>query len=84
MTTDPRREVEGWINPHDKTQKQWLPWIKERVFIRFKSGDVREGWHNGGSWRCYSIPVKQFSNEDVEAWAYPRSLSPAERKEGEK
>lgn len=42
-------EVEGWVNPHDKTQKQWLPWIGERVIFQTKKGEVFEGKHGGGS-----------------------------------
>jgi len=74
MTERKPTDFDGWIDPHDKDQKQWLPWIKERVFFRLNSGDLREGWHTGGSWKAYSLPGKSFNNDEVVAWCYPRCL----------
>lgn len=64
----------GWINPHDKTQKQWLPWIGERVLFQTKSGDVFEGKHGGGSW--VKLRGNQYiENSEVVAWVYPKHLA---------
>ena len=64
----------GWINPHDRTQKQWLPWIGERVLFQTKSGDVFEGKHGGGSW--VKLRGNQYiENSEVVAWAYPKHLA---------
>lgn len=63
-----------WVNPHDKSQKQWLPWISEKVFVKLKSGSIHEGWHTGGAWKLYAKPAKYIANDEVEAWIYPAAL----------
>jgi len=74
-------EVEGWVNPHDKTQKQWLPWIGERVIFQTKTGEVFEGKHGGGSW--IKLRGNQYvENSEVVAWAYPKDLTADNAKRG--
>lgn len=77
-TQSPASAVEfNWIDPHDKTQKQWLPWIGENVMVKFKTGEIHEGWHTGGSWRTYAKGMKKIDNDDISSWAYtPRIIKP--------
>ena len=44
-----------WINPNDKTQKQYLPWIGEKVLF-CHGGKVYYGRHTGGSFQSFSPP----------------------------
>jgi len=75
MTTTEKLLQAPWVNPHDKSQKQWLPWIKEKVIIWFNDGSIHEGWHGGGDWRVYAKPARRFENDAVKAWAYPSKLT---------
>ncbi len=43
--------MSGWIDPNDKRQKQFLPWIGEPVLFCHK-GKVYLGKHTGGSFKA--------------------------------
>lgn len=50
-TTPPqRKELTDWIDPNDKTQKQYLPHIGKPVLF-CHSGNTYCGHHNGGSFQ---------------------------------
>ena len=60
----------GWIDPNDKTQRQFLPWIGEACLFAHK-GVTYYGQHTGGSfqsgrgvtarhfttWECLWMPL---------------------------
>lgn len=56
----------AWINPNDKTQKQFLPHIGESVWFCF-AGKIYYGEHTGGSFKSGG---KHF-NTWACRWQYP-------------
>lgn len=57
-----------WIDPNDKTQKQFLPWVGEKVFF-CHAGMTYYGWHTGGSFQSFN-PPKRFDTWSCR-WMYP-------------
>ena len=57
-----------WIDPNDKTQKQFLPWVGEKVFF-CHAGMTYYGCHTGGSFQSFN-PPKQFNTWSCR-WMYP-------------
>lgn len=59
-TTPPRRKpLSDWIDPNDKTQKQYLPNIGEPVLFCHE-GKTYYGKHNGGSFQYRGIFQPQY------------------------
>jgi hypothetical protein len=64
-----------WINPNDKTQEKFLPFIGEKCLFAFE-GAVYYGHHTGGSfttgqgvtrrffptWDCFWVPLPSAPN----------------------
>ena len=67
-----------WINPNDKTQKQFLPWIGERVLF-CHGGKVYLGKHTGGSFKS----GRWYFDTWQCRWMYPPEAAQAERERGE-
>lgn len=61
--THPAPIPEGWINPNDKTQKKYLPWIGEECIFTH-GGIVYYGSHNGGSF----VHGKGFCCKHFSTW----------------
>ena len=57
-----------WIDPNDKTQKQFLPWVGEKVLF-CHAGMTYYGKHTGGSFQSFN-PPKQFNTWSCR-WMYP-------------
>lgn len=66
---------QGWIDPNDKTQKQYLPHIGERVLFKH-DGRVYLGKHTGGSFKAEYPFGKTFCTWDCK-WMYPSALDAA-------
>jgi len=56
----------AWINPNDKTQKQFLPLIGEKVWF-CHAGKTYQGIHTGGSFKAKG---KHFNTWECR-WQYP-------------
>ena len=65
---EPRPDADGWINPNDKTRKQYLPHIGERVLF-CHAGITYYGKHTGGSFQSFN-PPRTFGTWDC-LWMYP-------------
>jgi len=57
-----------WIDPNDKTQKQYLPWVSERVLFSYK-GKVYLGKHTGGCFKAMTPPFYMFDTWECK-WMY--------------
>ena len=66
---------QGWIDPNDKAQKQYLPHIGERVLFKH-DGRVYLGKHTGGSFKAEYPFGKTFGTWDC-MWMYPSALDAA-------
>lgn len=66
---------QGWIDPNDKAQKQYLPHIGERVLFKH-DGCVYLGKHTGGSFKAEYPLGKTFGTWDCK-WMYPSVLDAA-------
>lgn len=66
---------QGWIDPNDKAQKQYLPHIGERVLFK-QDGRVYLGKHTGGSFKAEYPFGKTFGTWDCK-WMYPSVLDAA-------
>jgi len=66
---------QGWIDPNDKAQKQYLPHIGERVLFKH-DGRVYLGKHTGGSFKAEYPFGKTFGTWDCK-WMYPSALDAA-------
>ena len=65
-----QRQDAKWIDPNDKTQKQYLPYIGERVLFCHK-GHVYFGKHTGGSFQSgHGATAMDFMTWDCR-WMYP-------------
>ena len=62
----------GWINPNNKSQKQFLPHIGEAVLLKH-DGRVYTGKHTGGSFKADFPLGKHFDTWDC-LWMYPSVL----------
>ena len=72
---------EGWINPNDKTQKKYLPWIGEECIFTH-GGIVYYGSHNGGSFvHGKGFCCKHFSTWDCLWMPLPKPPMAAARSE---
>lgn len=59
-----------WVNPNDKTQKQYLPWIGEKVLFSH-GGQTYYGSHTGGSFVTgQGISSRNFDTWECQ-WMYP-------------
>lgn len=59
-----------WIDPNDKTQEQFLPWIGEKVLF-CHGGVTNYGHHTGGSFVTgQGVCRKSFGTWDC-LWMYP-------------
>lgn len=59
-----------WINPNDKTQKQYLPWIGEPVLFCHE-GKTYLGKHTGGCFKTgHGVTAKTFDTWECR-WMYP-------------
>lgn len=59
-----------WIDPNDKTQKQYLPWIGEPVWFCHR-GKTYFGKHTGGSFKTgHGVCAKYFDTWECR-WMYP-------------
>lgn len=65
----PQPDADGWINPNDKTQKQYLPHIGEKVLF-CHAGVTHYGQHTGGSFQSLTHPRRLFNTWDC-LWMYP-------------
>lgn len=65
---EPQPDADGWINPNDKTRKQYLPHIGERVLF-CHAGITYYGKHTGGSFQSFN-PPRTFGTWDC-LWMYP-------------
>ena len=61
-----------WINPNDKTQKQYLPHIAERVLFKYE-GCVYLGKHTGGGFKS-EYPLGRHFDTWKCLWMYPECL----------
>lgn len=62
--------VSGWIDPNDKTQKQFLPHIGEPVLF-CHDGVTYYGIHTGGSFKTgQGVTARLFGTWDCQ-WMYP-------------
>ena len=68
VMAEPRPDADGWINPNDKTRKQYLPHIGERVLF-CHAGITYYGKHTGGSFQSFN-PPRTFGTWDC-LWMYP-------------
>lgn len=66
---------QGWIDPNDKAQKQYLPHIGDRVLFKH-DGRVYLGKHTGGSFKAEYPFGKTFGTWDC-MWMYPSALDAA-------
>ena len=68
-----------WIDPNDKTQKQFLPWVGEKVLF-CHAGMTYYGRHTGGGFQSFN-PPKQFNTWSCR-WMYPpKAAEPIQRAE---
>lgn len=67
-TVEDRYNADGWINPNDKTQKQHLPHIGEKVLF-CHAGVTYYGKHTGGSFQSFN-PPRMFETWGC-LWMYP-------------
>ena len=68
-----------WIDPNDKAQKQYLPWIGEKVLF-CHAGITYYGRHTGGGFQSFN-PPKQFNTWSCR-WMYPpKAAEPIQRAE---
>lgn len=65
---EPRPDADGWINPNDKTKRQYLPHIGEKVLF-CHAGVTYYGKHTGGSFQSFN-PPRRFCAWDC-LWMYP-------------
>lgn len=65
----PQPDADGWINPNNKTQKQYLPHIGEKVLF-CHAGVTYYGKHTGGSFQSLTHPRRLFNTWDC-LWMYP-------------
>ena len=68
VMAEPQPDADGWINPNDKTRKQYLPHIGERVLF-CHAGITYYGKHTGGSFQSFN-PPRTFGTWDC-LWMYP-------------
>lgn len=62
--------TDHWIDPNDKTQKQFLPWIGESVLF-CHGGNTYYGKHTGGSFQTgQGVAAKHFDTWAC-LWMYP-------------
>ena len=61
------------VNPNDKTQKQFLPHIGERVLF-CHGGKTYYGKHTGGSFISFTNPGKNYRTWEC-FWMYPPAAS---------
>lgn len=66
-----------WIDPNDKSQKQFLPHIGEAVLFKH-AGRVYTGKHTGGGFKADYPLGRMFTTWDCE-WMYPAALDQAAR-----
>lgn len=66
--SDEAKQDSPWIDPNDKTQKQFLPWVGEKVFF-CHAGMTYYGRHTGGSFQSFN-PPKRFDTWSCR-WMYP-------------
>ena len=71
----PQPDADGWINPNDKTRKQYLPHIGEKVLF-CHAGVTYYGKHTGGSFQSFS-PPRRFCTWDC-LWMYPPNAREAQ------
>lgn len=70
LAAAPQAVATGWIDPNDKTQKQYLPHIGEPVLF-CHDGVTYYGQHTGGSFETANgFAVKFFETWDC-LWMYP-------------
>ena len=70
LAAAPQGAAAGWIDPNDKTQKQYLPHIGEPVLF-CHDGVTYYGQHTGGSFETVNgFAVKFFETWDC-LWMYP-------------
>ena len=69
VMSGPDADADGWINPNDKTQKQYLPHIGEKVLFCY-DGVTYYGKHTGGSFHSFLHPRRWFNTWDC-LWMYP-------------
>lgn len=62
-------EAGQWTDPNDKTQKQFLPHIGERVLF-CHAGKTYYGKHTGGSFISFTNPGKNYPTWEC-FWMYP-------------
>ena len=63
-------EAGVWIDPNDKNQQQYLPWIGQRVLFRC-DGNTYYGHHTGGSFVTgQGVSAKHFPTWGCH-WMYP-------------
>ena len=65
---EPQPDADGWINPNDKTRKQYLPRIGENVLF-CHSGVTYYGKHTGGSFQSFNPP--RLFETWICLWMYP-------------
>ena len=70
--------MSDWINPNDKTQKRFLPWIGEPVLFCHQ-GKTYRGIHTGGSFRTGKGKSEKHFNTWACHWKRPPSPSEPER-----
>jgi hypothetical protein len=76
------QDAARWIDPNDKTQKQYLPWVGEPVLFCHE-GKTYYGKHTGGSFISMAAPLgKVFGTWDC-FWMYPPKAIDAARKEAQ-
>lgn len=66
-------EAGQWTDPNDKTQKQFLPHIGERVLF-CHAGKTYYGKHTGGSFISFTNPGKNYPTWEC-FWMYPPAAS---------
>ena len=65
-----QKDAARWIDPNDKTQKQYLPWVGEPVLFCHE-GKTYYGKHTGGSFMSMATPLgRVFGTWDC-LWMYP-------------
>lgn len=70
LAAAPQAVATGWIDPNDKTQKQFLPHIGEPVLF-CHDGVTYYGVHTGGSFKAgQGVTARTFGTWDC-LWMYP-------------
>lgn len=78
---EPPADVAQWIDPNDKTQKQFLPHIGERVLF-CHAGKTYYGKHTGGSFISFTNPGNYYPTWDCH-WMYPpKAIDAAIKRQG--